>query len=80
MEYVLIVEDDVMLREELCGLLRQNGFEVKAPETFDCIPEMVWSASGCPAGVGKWTVHLFEDPGEVGCAGDFCDGKDVPYG
>ncbi len=43
MEYVLIVEDDVMLREELCGLLRQNGFEVKAPETFDCIPEMVWS-------------------------------------
>lgn len=41
MESVLIVEDDVMLREELCSLLRQNGFEVEAPEEFSRIPELV---------------------------------------
>ena len=60
MESILVVEDDALLREELCVLLRQNGFETSAPNDFSEIPRIVEEKSlgrsmglRCAPGSGK---------------------------
>ncbi len=67
MESILVVEDDALLREELCVLLRQNGFETSAPDDFSEIPRIVEEesgsgASGCTAWVGQWDYVVRQDP------------------
>ena len=45
MERILIVEDEVKIREELCTALGKNGYTCSAIEDFEGVPEQIAAAA-----------------------------------